>query len=126
MRRLRLAAGIVGCLVSPALADPAMTTASSNMRRAASPYAPVVQAVPADAQVDIQSCGGDWCYGSWRGLYGFLPSFAVAQAGPPPAVWGAPPPVVVGPPVVVAPPPVVHYWGGPYAGVGWGYGWRRW
>ena len=130
MRRLLLAAGLLGVLVAPSLADPAITTASSNMRRAANPYSAIVQHVPANAQIDIQSCGGGWCYGSWRNLYGFLPAFAVAQGGPPafapppPVVYGAPPPpFVVTAPVVVAPPPV-HYWGGPYVGVGWG--WQRW
>ena len=87
-------------------------------------------AVPANAQIDIQSCGGDWCYGSWRGLYGFLPSFAVAQGGPPPGVAPPPPPLVFAPPpppVVVTTPLVVGpVWGGPYVGGAWGYGWRRW
>jgi hypothetical protein len=116
--------------MGPSFADPTITVASSNMRKAANPHSAVVQAVPANAQVDIQSCGGDWCYGSWRGRSGFLPSFAVAQGAPPPVapppvVYAAPaPPVVVTAPVVVDPP--VHYWGGPYVGVGWGYGWGRW
>jgi hypothetical protein len=130
LRRLLLAAGLLGGLVGPAFADPAITVASSNMRRAANPHSAVVQAVPANAQIDIQSCGGDWCYGSWRGFYGFLPSFAVAQGGPPagpPVVFAPPPPpLVVAAPFVMAPSPPVHFWGGPYAGVGWGYGWGRW
>ncbi len=121
MRRLLLAAGLLCVLVGPALADPAITVSPSNMRRAANPYSPVVQPVPANAQVEIQSCRGGWCYGSWRGLYGFLPSFAVAQGGPPPPGFAPPPPpLAVTAPVVVAPAPVYH-WGGPYVGFGWGY-----
>ena len=85
------------------------------MRRMPSVHSHVVQSVPADAQIDLQSCTGDWCYGSWRGLSGYLPSFAVAQAGPP--VVAPPPPVVVSPTLG---------WGGPYVGVGYGWGWRHW
>jgi len=125
LRRLLIAAGLFGVLVGSSFADPAITTAPSNMHRRANPHSAVVQAVPADAQIDIQGCRGEWCYGSWRGIYGFLPAFAVTQAGPPPAppMAVAPPPLAVTAPVVVAPAPV---WGGPYVGVGWGYGWRRW
>ncbi len=125
--RFALVAGLLGASVAQSFAYPAMTVASSNMRKAANPYSPVVQAVPANAQIDIQSCGGEWCYGSWRNLYGFLPAFAVAQAAPPlPPVVGfapPPPPVVVAAPMLVAPAPV-YRWGGPYVGVGWG--WSRW
>ncbi len=81
--------------------------------------------MPANAEVDIQSCARTWCYGSWRCRYGYLPSFVVAQGGPPPAPPGAfsppPPPLVVAAPAVVAPAPVFH-WGGPYVGFSGG-GW---
>ena len=131
MRRLLLTAGLLGAFIGPSFADPAITVASSYMRKAANPYSRVVQAVPANAQVDIQSCGGDWCYGSWRGRYGFMPSFAVAQGGPtavapaPTVVYAAPPP-----PVVVTAPVVVGGtwgwgWGHPYGWGGYGY-WHRW
>lgn len=128
MRRLLFAAGIFGALAGPSSADPALTTASSTMRKAASPYSRAVQAVPANAEVDIRSCGGEWCYGSWRGRYGFLPSFAVAGAAPPPGVASPPPfgfaappqPLAVTAPVVVAPAPAYH-WSGPYVGVGFGW-----
>ena len=73
MRSLCLAVVALGALAGPSFADPALTTASSNMRKAANPHAPIVQQVPANAQIDIQSCGGDWCYGSWRGLYDSCP-----------------------------------------------------
>lgn len=124
--RIVLAAAILGGFVAPSLASPALTVARSNMRTAANPWSRVVQAVPANAEVDVQSCGGEWCYGSWRGLYGFLPAFAIAERAPPPpgvAFAPPPPPFVVTAPAVVAPPPV-PVWGGPYVGVGWG--WSRW
>ena len=132
MRRLCVAAGLLGALVGPSFADPAITTASSNMRKTANPHARIVQPVPANAEIDIQSCRRGWCYGSWRGVHGFLPSFAVAQNGPRPgapagpliAFTPPPPPLVVTAPVVVEPP--VHKWGGPYVGGGFGVGWNRW
>ena len=128
MRRLLLAVGLFAVLAGPSLAYPSITAAPSAMRKAANPHSRIVQAVPANAQVDIESCGARWCYGSWRGLHGFLPAFAVAKGGPPAAVAAPPvfapppPPVAVTAPVLVAPP--VYHWGGPYVGLGWG--WGRW
>ncbi len=123
MRRLLLSAGLSVGLIGPSFADPAVTTAWSNMRSAPNAHSHIVQSVPANAQIDLQNCAGDWCHASWRNLSGFIPAFAVAQAGPPPG--GAPPPAVV-----VAPAPIIvgpaWGWGGPYVGGGWGYGWRRW
>jgi hypothetical protein len=131
LRRLLLSAGLCVGLVGPSFADPAITTAWSNMRSAPSAHAHIVQGVPANAQIDLQTCGANWCHASWRNLSGYIPAFAVAQAGPPPGDVAAPPPAVVAaPPVVVAAPPIVvgpaWGWGGPYVGGGWGYGWRRW
>ena len=125
MRHLLFAAGFLGALIGPSFADPAITVAPSNMHRAANPYSRILQAVPANAQIDIQSCGGDWCYGSWRGIYGFLPSFALGQGGPGPVAPGGPPVVFAPPPpplVVTAPVVVAPRWGGPFVGGGWGYG----
>ena len=124
LRRLLPSAGLCVGLIGPAFADPAITTAWSNMRSAPSAHSHIVQSIPANAQIDLQNCAGNWCHASWRNLAGYLPAFAVAQAGPPPGAVAAPPPAVVAaPPVVVAP---VFGWGGPYVGGGWGYGWRRW
>ncbi len=124
MRRLLLAAGVFAGLAGPSFADPAITTAWSNMRRAPSAHSHIVQGVPANAQIDLQGCGPEWCFASWRNLSGYIPAFAVAQAGgpPPPAVMTAPPPpvVVTAPPIVIGP---TYGFGGPYVG---GYGWRRW
>jgi len=115
---LLLAAGLCLGVAGPCFADPAITTAWSDMRSAPSGRSRVVQSVPANAQIDLQDCVGDWCRASWRNLAGYIPSFAVAQGGPPLAVAPAP-----APPVVVAP---AWGWDGPYLGFGWGYGWRRW
>ena len=74
MRRLLLAAGLVVGLAGPSFADPAVTTAWSNMRHAPSAHSHIVQSVPANAQIDLQNCTGDWCYASWRNLSGYIPS----------------------------------------------------
>jgi hypothetical protein len=129
LRRLLLATGLllgtglcVG-LASPCLAEPAITTATSAMRHAPSLHSRIVQTIPANAEIDLQSCADDWCYVSWRNLFGYIPSLAVAQGGPPPGAVVPGPPVVAAPPIVVGP---VFGWGGPYVGGYWGgYGWRR-
>ena len=128
MRRLLLAAGLCVGLAGTAFAYSASTTAWSNMRHAPNGHSRVVQSVPANAEIDVQSCAGNWCYASWRNLHGYIPSFAVADANAPPIV-AAPPVVAAAPPVVVAPSVVIgptFGWGGPYVGFGYGWGWRRW
>jgi hypothetical protein len=129
LRRLLLAVGLCVGLSGPAFAYSSTTTAWSNMRHAPNGHSRVVQSVPASAEIDLQSCAGNWCYASWRNLYGYIPSFAVAEASAPPGVVAAPPLIAAAPPVVVAPSVVVgpaFGWGGPYVGIGYGWGWRRW
>jgi hypothetical protein len=97
------------------------------MRKMPSLRSSVVQRIPADSEIDVSRCGGGWCYASWRNLFGYVPAAAVFTRAP----GGAVPPVAMAPPpLLVAPPPVIVApewgWGGPYVGVGWGYGWRRW
>jgi uncharacterized protein YraI len=128
LRRLLLAAGFNVSLAGHAFAYSATTTAWSNMRHAPNGHSRIVQSVPANAEIDVQHCAGSWCYASWRNLYGYIPTFAVAEAGAPPGVAAAPrvmaaPPVAVAPSVVVGP---TFGWGGPYVGVGYGWGWGRW
>jgi hypothetical protein len=84
------------------------------MHRAPSVHSHIVQEIPANAQIDLQTCAAGWCYASWRNLFGYIPAASVA---------GEPPPLVARPPVVVAPSVVVGPtwgWGGPYIGFGWG------
>jgi hypothetical protein len=123
LRRFLLSAGVGLCLIGPALAEPAITTGPAAMRRAPSAHSRIVQTIPGNAQIDVESCSGGWCYASWRNLFGYVPAFAVAQGGPPPMAAPPPPVVVAAPPIVVAP---AFGWGGPYVGGGWGYGWRHW
>ena len=43
---------------------------------AATAYRRDVQSIPANAQIDLQNCAGNWCHASWRNLAGYLPAFA--------------------------------------------------
>jgi hypothetical protein len=123
MRRLLFAAAACLGFVGPSLAEPGQTEAPTTMRKMPSVRSGVVQRIPADAEIDVSRCGGGWCYASWRNLFGYIPAFTVAEAGPPPMSPPPPPIVVTAPPIVVAP---AFGWGGPYVGGGWGYGWRNW
>ena len=120
MRDILIAACFALAFAAPALAAPALTVTPAIMHRGPSVRSHIVQEIPANAQIDLQSCTGGWCYASWRDLFGYVPADAVA--GGPPPLAAAPPAVVVAP-TVVAP---AWGWGGPYMGFGWGYGWRRW
>jgi hypothetical protein len=108
-------------------AEPAMTGAPVTMRAAPTGKARVLQRIPANAEIDLANCNHGWCYSSWRNIFGYIPADVIVAGGSP--GWPAsgppplPPPAGVAPPVVVAP---AFTWGGPYVGVGWGYGWRHW
>ena len=121
--KILVAAALAAGFAAPAFASPAVTVAPSAMHRAPNMNSRVVQEIPPNAQIDVQNCTGDWCYGSWRHLFGYIPAFAVGQGPPPPGLAATPPVVVAPAPVVVAP---AWGWGGPYVGVGYGWGWRNW
>jgi hypothetical protein len=112
-------AGIIG----GALADPAVTRSVTNMRQGPDPRAPLVQRIPANAEIDVSDCTAGWCYASWRDVFGY-----VLTANTLPLV-APPPPVVLGPAYGFGfgygfgP----RYYGPGYYGPGWGPGWRhRW
>jgi hypothetical protein len=109
MRNFTLALGLLTALASTARADPAITTMASVMREAPNARAHIVQSVPAHAEIDLSSCERNWCYVSWRDLFGYLPVAAVMTRpyGPP----ETPPPAAVGGGV------------GPFFGYGW---YQRW
>jgi len=109
---------IAGSLGS-ACADPAMTRTVTNMRQGPDPRAPLVQRIPANAEIDVNDCSAGWCYASWRDVFGY-----VLAANTLPLV-APPPPVVLGPTYGFG----FSYGFGPrYYGPGyWGPGWRhRW
>jgi hypothetical protein len=117
LRSFVLAAACIGFSGS-ALAEPAVTVVASIMHHSPNIHSRIVQEIPANAQIDLSSCTGGWCYASWRDLFGYLLADAVAASAAPIV---APPPLVVARPAMIAPP---WGWGGPYIGVGWG--WAPW
>jgi len=102
------------CLVPTlAAASPAETVRGAVMFRGPSGRSPRVQHIPANAEIDVRSCGRIWCYGSWRGIPGFV-RIGSLSFGPEGAPFGEPPP----PPME----PVYRTWGWSY-GFGIGNGW---
>jgi hypothetical protein len=124
MHRFLLAFGLLVCFAAEALARPAMTTEATTMHATASARGRVVQAIPANAEIDLIHCGRSWCLVSWRNLSGYVIARSV-EAMP---IEPPPEPDYIGPPVVVAP----YYgwgaepwgWGPGYYGRGWGWGYR--
>jgi|SRR5579884_4213760 hypothetical protein len=98
-----------------AAADPATTSEAIAMRAAPSAKARLVQRVPANAEIDLNHCSGDWCYASWRDRFGYLPVAAIAS------------PAYPAPPAYGPPPPAYGAWsGGGFGPFYYGYGWSGW
>jgi hypothetical protein len=130
MKRFVLAAATLLAIagtIGSASADPAVTRTVTNMRQDPDPRAPLVQRIPANAEIDVNRCTAGWCYASWRDVFGY-----VLAANTVPLV-APPPPVYPGPVVGVGPvygfgfgygygfrPP---YYGPGYYGPGWRRGW---
>ena len=124
--RLCLGLGVSIALVSPAIAELAMTGAPVTMRVGPTGRAGVVQRIPQSAEIEVLKCGRNWCRASWRGRFGYIPAEAVVL-GPPPATLPGdemPPPVVNLQPTYVTPP--VWRWTGPYVGLNGGFGSGSW
>ena len=126
MRGSLFAAGVVLAFAGPSFANPAMTGAPVTMHAAPNGKSPVVQRIPASAEIDLSTCGRGWCRASWRRLSGYIPA-EVVVLGPPPATLPGnemPPPVVYAQPTHVTPP--VWKWNGPYVGTNFGFGAGGW
>jgi hypothetical protein len=121
---LGLSASIV--LVAPAVAELAVTGAPVTMRAGPSGKAGVVQRIPQSAQINVEKCVGNWCRGSWRGRFGYVPAEAIVLESPPSASPGdkMPPPVLNAPATDAARP--VSQWTGPYIGLNGGFGSGSW
>jgi hypothetical protein len=93
------------------------------MRAGPGAKAAFVQAIPANAEIEVDDCGKLWCRASWRNRSGYV---AVTAVAPLPVGEGEaypPPPVVVAP---LYPPP--YAWGPGYSygpAFGWGFGYHR-
>jgi hypothetical protein len=147
----RLAASIAAFVLlsaASAAAEPATVASTVNLRAGAATNTEIVAKIPGGSRVEASNCS-EWCEVEWQGKHGFAIATALDRSGRPPAPrtaarrapprGAAPPPgayveddeddyVPVGPPVVYAPGP--YYYGGPFYGPrwGWGYGYRgrRW
>ena len=88
MRSLLLAVGFGLGFTGAALADPAVTVAPTYMRAQPNSYAPVVQSIPPNAEIDVNGCSGMWCAAAWRDVEGYVRlsalSFENAEPAPPP------------------------------------------
>jgi hypothetical protein len=124
--RLYLGLGVFIALVSPAVAELAMTGAPVTMRIGPTGNAGVVQRIPQSAEIEVEKCARAWCRASWRGRFGYVPAEAVVL-GPPPATLPGnemPPPVVYASPTYATPP--AWRWTGPYIGLNGGFGSGSW
>jgi hypothetical protein len=124
--RLYLGLGVFIALVSPAVAELAMTGAPVTMRIGPTGNAGVVQRIPQSAEIEVEKCARAWCRASWRGRFGYVPAEAVVL-GPPPATLPGdevPPPVVYTSPTYITPP--AWRWTGPYIGLNGGFGSSSW
>ncbi len=118
--------GVIAAFSAPALAELAMTGAPVAMRAGPAANAPIVQRVPASAEIEVLKCARGWCHASWRHLIGYIPADAVVL-GPPPATLPGnemPPPVVNVLPTYVTPP--AWRWSGAYVGTNFGFGSGGW
>jgi uncharacterized protein YraI len=142
MTSTRLAASITAFVLlsaASAAADPAYVASTVNLRAGAGTNTEIVAKIPGGSKVEATNCS-EWCEVEWQGKKGFAIATALDRSGRPPAPRSvarrAPPPgayvededdyVPVSPPVVYAPGP--YYYGGPFYGPRWGYGYRgrRW
>ena len=124
--RLYLGFGVFIALVSPAVAELAMTGAPVTMRIGPTGNAGVVQRIPQSAEIEVEKCARTWCRASWRGRFGYVPAEAVVLGPPPATLPGSemPPPVVYASPTYITPP--AWRWTGPYVGINGGFGSGSW
>jgi uncharacterized protein YraI len=93
-------------LLSPALAELAMTGAPLTMRDGPSGRAGIVQRIPQRAEISFEKCVRGWCHAWWRGRFGYVSEEALVLGPPPAPLPGdeTPPPLVNALPTFVMPP----------------------
>lgn len=123
--RLWLGLSVSVVLIAPAVAELAVTGAPVTMRAGPSGKAGVVQRIPQSAQIDVEKCARNWCRGSWRGRFGYVPEEAIVLGSAPSVLSGdkMPPPVLNAPPDAARP---AWRWTGPYLGLNGGFGSGSW
>ena len=123
MRRIFVLLGLSIFASAPAIASPALTAKTTILRATASSHGKVIQALPANVQIDVDKCGNAWCFVSWNEKFGYIPVSAVAALPE-----GQAPSAGEYPPAGVAPyyGPYPYPYSYPYPGYvygGYGYGW---
>jgi len=90
MRSFALSLTLALAAPAVAFAAPAETARATWMHDAPTGWAPIVQSLPANAEIDVESCGRQWCLASWREISGYVQSKALifGPEGPP---YGPPP-----------------------------------
>jgi hypothetical protein len=118
--------GVFIALVSPAIAELAMTGAPVTMRVGPTGKAGIVQRLPQSADINVGKCAHGWCHVLRRGRFGYVPPEAVVLGSPPTTLLGdkMPPPVVNAPPTDATRP--AWRWTGPYVGVNGGFASGSW
>jgi hypothetical protein len=125
-KSLCLGLGVFIALLSPALAELAMTGSPVTMRDGPSGKAGIVQRIPQSAEIGLGTRVGNWRRAWWRGRFGYVPEEAIVL-GPPPATLPGdetPPPIVYALPTFITPP--AWRWSGPYVGLNGGIGSGSW
>jgi hypothetical protein len=124
--RLYLGLSVFIALVSPAIAELAMTGAPVTMRAAPTGNAGVVERIPQSVEIDVEQCVRAWCRASWHSRFGYVPAQAVVLRSPLATLPRdkMPPPVVNGPSTDATPP--ARLWTGPYIGLNGGFGSGSW
>ena len=123
--RFCLGLGVRMALVSPAMAELAVTGAPVAMRAEPTGKAAIVQRIPQRSEISLEKCVRNWCRASWRGRFGYIPEEAVVL-GPPLAILPGdkmPPPASASPTPVTPP---AFRWTGAYVGVNGGVGSSSW
>ncbi len=104
--------GLAGALLvasglsTAAIAEPAVTTATANLRAGPGAQFGRIATLPPGAVVNLIRCRVSWCEVTYRGLRGFVSASLIdddVDVPPPPRVY-VPPPVYIPPPVYVRPP----------------------
>ena len=110
--RLKQWTGLAGALLvasglsTAAMAEPAVTTATANLRAGPGAQFGRIATLPPGAVVNLIGCSVSWCEVTYRGLRGFVSASLIdddIDVPPPPRVY-VPPPVYIPPPVYVRPP----------------------
>jgi uncharacterized protein YraI len=79
LKQLVLASGVL--LLSAGAASAAVVTDNLNLRSGPGIRHAIIDAIPAGASVQVQSCGASWCRVVWNGQEGYASRNYLARGG---------------------------------------------